>query len=105
MEDATGPLAGLLVADFSRVLAGPYATMLLADLGAEVIKVEGPRGDDTRGWQPPTHDGVATYYLSVNRNKHSVTLDYGQAEGRRAPHRAHALSTPQKSAEISRRWR
>ena len=78
MEDATGPLAGLLVADFSRVLAGPYATMLLADLGAEVIKVEGPRGDDTRGWQPPTHDGVATYYLSVNRNKRSVILDFNE---------------------------
>lgn len=77
MEDATGPLAGLLVADFSRVLAGPYATMLLADLGAEVIKVESPRGDDTRGWQPPTQDGVATYYLSVNRNKRSVVLDFG----------------------------
>ena len=70
-----GPLAGLLVADFSRVLAGPYATMLLADLGAEVVKVEGPRGDDTRSWQPPLRDGVATYYLGVNRNKRSVALD------------------------------
>src|ERR1035438_4129244 len=64
-----GPLAGLLVADFSRILAGPYATMLLADLGADVIKVEGPGGDDTRSWQPPVRDGVATYYLGVNRNK------------------------------------
>src|SRR5919202_2154970 len=71
----TGPLAGLLVADFSRVLAGPYATMLLADLGAEVVKVEGPAGDDTRSWQPPVRDGVATYYLGVNRNKRSVALD------------------------------
>src|SRR3954453_15198060 len=71
----TGPLAGLLVADFSRILAGPYATMLLADLGAEVVKVEGPRGDDTRTWQPPVRDGVATYYLGVNRNKRSVALD------------------------------
>ena len=70
-----GPLAGLLVADFSRVLAGPYATMLLADLGAEVVKVEGPGGDDTRTWQPPVRDGVATYYLGVNRNKRSVALD------------------------------
>ncbi|MGY1607915.1 CaiB/BaiF CoA transferase family protein [Geodermatophilus sp. SYSU D00700] len=70
-----GPLAGLLVADFSRVLAGPYATMLLADLGAEVVKVEGPRGDDTRTWQPPVRDGVSTYYLGVNRNKRSVALD------------------------------
>src|SRR3954451_17713465 len=71
----TGPLAGLLVADFSRILAGPYATMLMADLGAEVVKVEGPRGDDTRTWQPPVRDGVATYYLGVNRNKRSVALD------------------------------
>ena len=70
-----GPLQGLVVADFSRVLAGPYATMLLADLGAEVIKVEGPGGDDTRSWVPPTRDGIGTYYLSVNRNKRSVALD------------------------------
>ena len=81
---ASGPLAGLLVADFSRILAGPYATMLLADLGAEVIKVEGPRGDDTRTWQPPVHDGVATYYLGINRNKRSVVLDFGDDRGRRA---------------------
>ncbi|GAA1124311.1 CaiB/BaiF CoA-transferase family protein [Kribbella jejuensis] len=71
----TGPLAGLLVADFSRILAGPYATMLLADLGAEVIKVEAPAGDDTRSWQPPVRDGVSTYYLAVNRNKRSIALD------------------------------
>jgi crotonobetainyl-CoA:carnitine CoA-transferase CaiB-like acyl-CoA transferase len=74
-EGACGPLDGLLVADFSRILAGPYATMLLADLGADVIKVEGPGGDDTRTWQPPVRDGVATYYLGVNRNKRSVALD------------------------------
>ena len=72
---ARGPLTGILVADFSRVLAGPYATMLLADLGAEVVKVEGPGGDDTRTWQPPVRDGVATYYLGVNRNKRSIALD------------------------------
>ncbi|MGX5656787.1 CaiB/BaiF CoA transferase family protein [Geodermatophilus nigrescens] len=71
----SGPLAGLLVADFSRILAGPYATMLMADLGAEVVKVEGPGGDDTRTWQPPVRDGVSTYYLGVNRNKRSVALD------------------------------
>ena len=70
-----GPLAGLLVADFSRILAGPYATMLMADLGAEVVKVEGPGGDDTRTWQPPVRDGVSTYYLGVNRNKRSISLD------------------------------
>src|SRR5690348_11672304 len=71
----TGPLSGLLVADFSRILAGPYASMLLADLGAEVVKVESRAGDDTRTWQPPVRDGVATYYLGVNRNKRSVALD------------------------------
>ena len=71
----SGPLSGVLVADFSRILAGPYATMLLADLGAEVIKVEGPAGDDTRTWMPPTRDGVSTYYLGINRNKRSIALD------------------------------
>jgi crotonobetainyl-CoA:carnitine CoA-transferase CaiB-like acyl-CoA transferase len=71
----TGPLSGLLVADFSRILAGPYATMLLADLGADVVKVESPAGDDTRTWSPPVRDEVATYYLAVNRNKRSVALD------------------------------
>ena len=70
-----GPLDGLLVADFSRVLAGPYCTMLLGDLGATVIKVESPTGDDTRTWMPPVRDGVSTYYLAINRNKRSVTLD------------------------------
>jgi crotonobetainyl-CoA:carnitine CoA-transferase CaiB-like acyl-CoA transferase len=75
----TGPLAGLLVADFSRILAGPYATMLLADLGADVIKVESPSGDDTRTWQPPVRDGISTYYLGVNRNKRSIALDLKDA--------------------------
>ena len=66
-----------LVADFSRVLAGPYATMLLADLGADVVKVERPdSGDDTRAWGPPfAPDGTAAYFQSVNRNKRSVALD------------------------------
>ena len=71
----SGPLAGLLVADFSRVLAGPYATMLLADLGAEVVKVESPQGDETRTWMPPVRDGVSTYYLGINRGKRSLALD------------------------------
>jgi crotonobetainyl-CoA:carnitine CoA-transferase CaiB-like acyl-CoA transferase len=79
-----GPLDGLLVADFSRILAGPYATMLLADLGADVIKVEGPGGDDTRTWQPPVRDGVSTYYLGVNRNKRSIALDLREADDRAA---------------------
>jgi crotonobetainyl-CoA:carnitine CoA-transferase CaiB-like acyl-CoA transferase len=78
MSDALrpGPLDGLLVADFSRVLAGPYCTMLMADLGANVIKVESPGGDDTRSWVPPvTEDGISTYFLAINRNKRSVALD------------------------------
>lgn len=70
-----GPLDGVLIADFSRILAGPYATMLMADMGAEVIKVEGPRGDDTRTWMPPVRDGVSTYYLGINRGKRSIALD------------------------------
>lgn len=70
-----GPLSGVLVADFSRILAGPYASMLLADLGADVVKVEGPGGDDTRSWVPPLRDGVSTYYLGVNRGKRSIALD------------------------------
>lgn len=74
-QPRSGPLAGLLVADFSRILAGPYATMLMADLGAEVVKVEGLAGDDTRSWSPPLREGVSTYYLGVNRNKRSIALD------------------------------
>lgn len=76
----TGPLAGIVVADFSRVLAGPYATMLLADMGATVIKVEGPDGDDTRTYMPPVRDGEATFFLAVNRNKHSIALDLKNPE-------------------------
>jgi crotonobetainyl-CoA:carnitine CoA-transferase CaiB-like acyl-CoA transferase len=78
----SGPLAGLLVADFSRVLAGPYATQTMADLGATVIKVEGPAGDETRSWAPPERDGVSTYYLGVNRNKQDVVLDFGDEADR-----------------------
>ena len=82
-----GPLAGLRVIDLSTVLAGPYATMLLADLGADVIKVEPPEGDATRGWGPPwvgdaeAGTRTAAYYLAVNRNKRSVRLDLRQAAG------------------------
>src|ERR687896_809922 len=70
------PLDGVLVADFSRVLAGPLAAMLLGDLGADVVKVERPDGgDDTRAWGPPWRGEDATYYLGLNRNKRSVALD------------------------------
>ena len=77
----TPPLAGLRVLDFSRVLSGPYASMTLADLGADVVKVEDPKGgDDTRGFGPPFADGVSTYFLSINRGKRSITLDLKRPE-------------------------
>ncbi|MFI8911519.1 CaiB/BaiF CoA transferase family protein [Streptomyces sp. NPDC053513] len=76
-----GALSGIVVADFGRVLAGPYMTMLLADLGADVIKIERPgSGDDTRAWGPPFAAGEATYFLGVNRNKRSVSLDLTDPE-------------------------
>lgn len=80
VPERSGPLSGVLVADFSRVLAGPYATMLLADLGADVVKVESPEGDETRTWTPPERDGVSTYYLGINRGKRSVVLDLRDAD-------------------------
>ena len=82
------PLDGIVVADLSRVLAGPYATMLLADLGAEVIKVEAPVGDDTRTWVPPVRpDGVSTYYSAINRNKKSIVLDFKDEDDLAVAHR------------------
>lgn len=86
---SAGALDGVLVADFSRVLAGPLVTMTLADLGADVVKVERPGvGDDTRGWGPPwtegSHGRVATYYESVNRSKRSLTLDLSDPVDRAA---------------------
>jgi len=87
------PLSGIRVADFSRVLAGPLATMLLADLGADVVKVERPEvGDDTRGWGPPFVGEDAAYFLSLNRNKRSIVLDLSTEEGRWAARRL-ALSS------------
>ncbi|MGC9540776.1 CaiB/BaiF CoA transferase family protein [Streptomyces sp. UG1] len=80
MTDTVGALDGLLIADFSRILAGPYATMLLGDMGAEVIKVESPAGDDTRTWVPPVRDEVSTYYLGINRSKRSIALDLKNPE-------------------------
>lgn len=81
-ERPTPPLSGVRVADFSRVLAGPYATMLLADFGADVLKIEPPSGDDTRHWVPPVDAaGRATYFGAVNRNKRSVRLDLTDAAG------------------------
>src|SRR5690625_901642 len=74
-------LKGIKVLDLSRVLAGPYCTQLLGDLGADVWKLESPRGDETRGWGPPWLEGESTYYLSVNRNKRSMVVDLKNSEG------------------------
>src|SRR3954452_3131252 len=99
MPDSAGPLDGLLVADFSRVLAGPFAAMTLGDLRGDVIKVERPGGgDDTRAWAPPWRErsgdeasgggrADSTYYLGLNRNKRSVALDLAD-DGDRALARA-----------------
>jgi crotonobetainyl-CoA:carnitine CoA-transferase CaiB-like acyl-CoA transferase len=77
------PLEGITVLDLTRVLSGPYCTMMLADMGARVIKIEQPgKGDDTRAWGPPFLDGESTYFLSINRNKESVTVDFKHPEGR-----------------------
>ncbi len=77
------PLQGITVLDLTRVLSGPYCSMMLADMGARVIKIERPgKGDDTRGWGPPFVQGESAYFLSVNRNKQSVTLDFRHPMGR-----------------------
>ena len=77
------PLDGILVLDLTRVLSGPYCTMLLADMGARVLKIEQPKkGDDTRAWGPPFLEGESAYFLSINRNKESVTLDFKHPDGR-----------------------
>ncbi len=82
------PLEGLLVVDLSRALAGPYCTMMLADLGARVVKVESPQGgDDTRGWGPPFLGSESAYFLSVNRNKESVALNLKHPRGVEVLHR------------------
>jgi len=83
------PLSGIRVLDLSRVLAGPYCTMVLGDLGADVIKVESPEGDETRGWGPPFAGearGESAYYLCVNRNKRSIVIDFKTEEGRAILH-------------------
>ena len=81
-HERAAPLAGIRVADFTRILAGPYATMMLADFGADVIKIESPQGDDTRQWLPPVDaQGRSTYFAGVNRNKRSVVCDLRTPDG------------------------
>src|SRR6185503_10457942 len=76
IDSNNGPLAGVRVLDLTRVVAGPYCSMFLGDLGADIVKVEQPgMGDDTRGWGPPFAGGESAYYLCINRNKQSLALD------------------------------
>ena len=83
MRKGTAPLEGIKVLDVSRVLAGPWATMSLGDLGAEIWKIENPDGgDESRTWKPPAYHGTATYYLSINRNKQSIAIDLKTPRGR-----------------------
>src|SRR5271163_2475797 len=84
---SAGALAGLKVIDLTRVLGGPYCTMILSDHGAEVIKIEPPQGDEVRDWGPPfvahdTGEADASYFIGVNRNKRSIALDLGKPAGR-----------------------
>lgn len=100
-EEARLPLAGVQVLDFTQALAGPYCTLILADLGADVIKVEQPgRGDDSRHWGPPFVDDVAAYYYGINRNKRSVALDLKSSAGRSI-----ALELVDRSDAVVENWR
>ena len=87
MSAPLSPLSGVTVLDLSRILAGPYCTMVLGDLGAEVLKVEPPNGDDSRGWGPPFVEGESAYFLAVNRNKRSICINLKRASGRDLLHR------------------
>src|SRR6201990_312049 len=79
---AAGAMTGLRVIDLPRVLGGPYCTQILADHGADVVKVEPPAGDEVREWGPPFHDGDAAYFIGINRNKRSIGLDLASPDGR-----------------------
>src|SRR5262249_61680364 len=82
-----GPLFGTRVVDLTRALAGPYCSLLLGDMGADVIKIEQPgTGDETRQWGPPFVNGESTYFMSVNRNKRSVVIDLKSSPGQEALH-------------------
>ncbi|KAJ8136775.1 hypothetical protein OY671_010012, partial [Metschnikowia pulcherrima] len=91
----SGPLTGIRVVDLSRVLGGPYCTHVLADYGADIIKIEPPQGDETRGWRPPFKDGLSAYFSGANRNKRSIGIDVGKPEGRTV------VLKSQESADVS----
>ena len=78
---ATSALSGKLVIDLTRVLGGPYCTQILGDHGADIVKIEPPKGDETRDWGPPFHEEDSAYYIGVNRNKRSMGLDLTQGPG------------------------
>src|SRR5215510_8043703 len=100
-----GPLTGTTVLDLTRVLSGPYCTMMLADMGARVIKIEQPRGgDDTRHWGPPFIGTESAYFLSINRNKESVTLDFKHARGRALLDQLIAMSDVLVETFVRGRW-
>jgi formyl-CoA transferase len=82
LAQSAGALAGTKIIDLTRVLGGPYCTMILADHGAEVIKIEPPQGDEVRDWGPPFADGDASYFIGINRNKRAIALDLGKPAGR-----------------------
>jgi formyl-CoA transferase len=82
LAKSAGALAGIKVVDLTRVLGGPYCTMILSDHGADVIKIEPPQGDEVRDWGPPFHEGDASYYIGINRNKRAVALDFGKPAGK-----------------------
>src|SRR5260370_41042544 len=79
---SVGALAGIKVIDLSRVLGGPYCTQMLGDHGAEIIKVEPPQGDETRGWGPPFRGDAASYFIGINRNKRGIVLDLSKPQAR-----------------------
>jgi crotonobetainyl-CoA:carnitine CoA-transferase CaiB-like acyl-CoA transferase len=96
-----GPLAGIRILDFSRLLAGPYCTMMLGDMGAEVIKIESvEKGDESRGWGPPFISGESAYFLCINRNKKSITLDLKSPAGK-----GEALNLVQKADVVVENFR
>src|SRR5690606_3395417 len=82
LEKTEGALHGLKIVDLTRVLGGPYCSQVLADHGADVIKIEPPQGDEVRDWGPPFHEGDAAYFIGVNRNKRGMALDLTRQEGR-----------------------